>query len=130
MEFDVPIFTATQTTRSGYTSSDPGLEDTSESFGVPATADYMFSLVSNETLQELNQVKITQLKNRYNDPNRYKSFVVGIDRSRMKLYDTEQSAQDLIDSPVEKIDKETGEITTVEKFGKKKFNKESFKDFK
>ena len=131
VEFDVPIFTATQTTRSGYASSDPGLEDTSESFGVPATADYMFSLVSNETLQELNQVKITQLKNRYNDPNRYKSFVVGIDRARMKLYDTEQSAQEgLIDGPTEKIDNETGEILEETKFGKKKLNKKSFKDFK
>lgn len=130
VEFDVPIFTATQTTRSGYSNSDPGLEDTSESFGVPATADLMFSIVSNEMLQELNQIKVGQLKNRYNDPNKYRSFVIGIDRARMTLYDTEQSAQeDLIDGP-EKIDKDTGEILKDDGFGKKKFNKDAFKGFK
>lgn len=130
VEFNVPIVTATQTTRSGYSNSDPGLEDTSESFGVPATADFLFTLVSNETLQELNQIKVSQKKNRYNDPNKYKSFVIGVDRARMKLYDTEQSAQeDLIDGP-EKIDSTTGEILSNDKFGKKKFNKEAFKEFK
>ena len=99
VEFEVPIVSATQTTRSGFTSSDPGLEDTSESFGLPATADFMFALISTEELQQLNQILIKQLKNRYNDPNHFKRFVVGIDRAKMKLYDVEQSAQeDLVDS--------------------------------
>jgi replicative DNA helicase len=99
VEFDVPIVSATQTTRSGFTSSDPGLEDTSESFGLPATADFMFALISTEELQQLNQILIKQLKNRYNDPGYFKRFVVGIDRAKMKLYDVEQSAQeDLVDS--------------------------------
>jgi len=94
VEYNVPIVSATQTTRSGYTNSDPGLEDTSESFGLPATADFMFALVSNEELEELNQIIVKQLKNRYNDPSYYKRFVVGIDRSKMKLYDVEASAQE------------------------------------
>jgi replicative DNA helicase len=94
VEFSVPIVSATQTTRSGFTSSDPGLEDTSESFGLPATADFMFALVSTEELEQLGQLMVKQLKNRYNDPNTYKRFMVGIDRSKMKLYDVEQSAQD------------------------------------
>lgn len=128
VEFNVPIFTATQTTRSGYSNSDPGLEDTSESFGVPHTADLMFSLVSNETLQELNQVKVGQLKNRYNDPNKYRSFVIGIDRARMTLYDTEQSAQeDLLDGPT--MDK-TSVGERIDGESKKKFNKDAFKGFK
>lgn len=93
VEYNVPIVSATQTTRSGYTNSDPGLEDTSESFGLPATADFMFALVSNEELEALNQIIVKQLKNRYNDPSFYKRFVVGIDRAKMKLYDTEASAQ-------------------------------------
>ena len=94
VEFSVPIVSATQTTRSGFTSSDPGLEDTSESFGLPATADFMFALISTEELEQLNQLMVKQLKNRYNDPNTFKRFVVGIDRGKMKLYDVEQSAQD------------------------------------
>lgn len=99
VEFDVPIVSATQTTRSGFTSSDPGLEDTSESFGLPATADFMFALISTEELQQLNQIMIKQLKNRYNDPSYFKRFVVGIDRAKMKLYDVEQGAQDdLVDA--------------------------------
>ena len=99
VEFDVPIVSATQTTRSGFTSSDPGLEDTSESFGLPATADFMFALISTEELQQLNQILIKQLKNRYNDPNYFKRFVIGIDRAKMKLYDVEQGAQDdLVDA--------------------------------
>jgi replicative DNA helicase len=93
VEYNVPIVSATQTTRSGYTNSDPGLEDTSESFGLPATADFMFALVSNEELEALNQIIVKQLKNRYNDPSFYKRFVVGIDRAKMKLYDVEASAQ-------------------------------------
>jgi replicative DNA helicase len=94
VEFSVPIVSATQTTRSGFTSSDPGLEDTSESFGLPATADFMFALISTEEMEQLNQLMVKQLKNRYNDPNTFKRFVIGIDRGKMKLYDVEQSAQD------------------------------------
>ena len=101
VEFDVPIVSATQTTRSGYGSSDPGLEDTSESFGLPATADLMFALVSNEELESQGQIMVKQLKNRYNDPSSNKRFVIGIDRSRMKLFDVSDSQQNLVqDVPV------------------------------
>ena len=93
-EANVPIVSATQTTRSGYGSSDVELTDTSESFGLPATADLMFALISTEELEELGQILVKQLKNRYNDLNMYKRFVVGIDRAKMRLYDCEQSAQD------------------------------------
>ena len=98
VEFNVPIISATQTTRSGYSNSDVGLEDTSESFGLPATADLMFALISNEELEGLGQILVKQLKNRYNDPSANKRFVIGVDRSKMKLYDVEQSAQNIIDS--------------------------------
>lgn len=94
VENNLPIVSATQTTRSGYTNSDVGLEDTSESFGLPATADLMFALISTEELQELDQILVKQLKNRYNDPNVNKRFVVGIDRPKMRLYDAEDAAQD------------------------------------
>ena len=94
VEVNVPIISATQTTRSGYGSSDVELTDTSESFGLPATADLMFALISTEELEELGQILVKQLKNRYNDINMYKRFVVGIDRAKMRLYDCEQSAQD------------------------------------
>ena len=93
VEFNVPIVSATQTTRSGFSNTDVGLEDTSESFGLPATADLMFALISTEELDDLGQILVKQLKNRYNDPTKYKRFVIGIDRSRMKLYDVEESAQ-------------------------------------
>ena len=93
VEFNVPIVSATQTTRSGFTSSDPGLEDTSESFGLPATADLMFALISSEELEELNQIMVKQLKNRYSDPTFHKRFVLGVDRAKMRLYDVEQGAQ-------------------------------------
>ena len=93
VENNLPIVSATQTTRSGYTNSDPGLEDTSESFGLPATADFMFALVTNEELQNLNQILVKQLKNRYSDPNHFKRFVVGVDRAKMRLYDVEDTAQ-------------------------------------
>lgn len=93
VEFNVPVFSATQTTRSGYSNTDVGLEDTSESFGLPATADLMFALISTDELAQLNQIMVKQLKNRYNDPNVNKRFVIGVDRSRMKLYNVEQSAQ-------------------------------------
>jgi replicative DNA helicase len=99
VEFNLPIMSATQTTRSGFGSSDPGLVDTSESFGLPATADLMFALISTEELEGLGQIMVKQLKNRYNDPTIYKRFVVGIDRAKMRLYDCEQSAQkDILDS--------------------------------
>ena len=98
VEFDLPIVSATQTTRSGFTSSDPNLTDTSESFGLPATADLMFALISSEELEQLGQIMVKQLKNRYNDPTINKRFVVGIDRAKMRLYDVEQSAQqDILD---------------------------------
>jgi len=120
VEFGVPIVSATQTTRSGYTSSDPGLEDTSESFGLPATADLMFALISSEELEALNQIMVKQLKNRYSDPTTHKRFVLGIDRSKMKLYDVEQSAQggiaDAGSNPVMKSEN--------------KFEKKDFKSFK
>jgi replicative DNA helicase len=93
VEYNVPIVSATQTTRSGFTSSDPGLEDTSESFGLPATADLMFALISSEELEELGQIMVKQLKNRYNDPTYLKRFTLGVDRAKMKLYDVEQAAQ-------------------------------------
>ncbi len=99
VEFNVPIMSATQTTRSGFGSSDVELTDTSESFGLPATADLMFALISTEELEGLGQIMVKQLKNRYNDPTIFKRFVVGIDRAKMRLYDVEQSAQnDILDS--------------------------------
>ena len=104
VEFNVPIFSATQTTRSGFVSTDIGLEDTSESFGLPATADFMFALMSNDELESLGQMKVKQLKNRYNDPSVNKTFVIGVDRSKMRLYDVEGSAQTLIDSNISKTE--------------------------
>ena len=98
VEFDVPIFSATQTTRTGYVSTDIGLEDTSESFGLPATADFMFALMSNEELEALGQMKVKQLKNRYNDPAINRSFIIGVDRPKMRLYDVENNAQNIVDS--------------------------------
>ena len=115
VEFDVPIVSATQTTRSGYTSSDPGLEDTSESFGLPATADLMFALISSEELETEGQIMVKQLKNRYNDPNANKRFVIGIDRSRMRLYDAEHATDGVMDD--------------VPAFDRSQMN-ERFKDFK
>ena len=118
VEFDVPIFSATQTTRSGYGNSDVGLEDTSESFGLPATADLMFALISTEELEKQGQMMVKQLKNRYNDPTAYKRFVIGVDRSKMRLFDVDENEQTLTDdTPV--FDKsETHE------------NMSKFKDFK
>jgi len=102
VEFNVPVVSATQTTRGGYGNSDVELTDTSESFGLPATADLMFALISTEELEDLNQLMIKQLKNRYNDPTIHKRFVIGIDRAKMRLYDAEVSAQDglMNDQPV------------------------------
>ena len=117
VEYGVPIVSATQTTRSGFSSSDPGLEDTSESFGLPATADLMFALITSEELEEMGQIMVKQLKNRYNDPTFYKRFTIGIDRAKMKLYDVEQSGQEGL------IDVGSVEIP-------KKLNKKSFDGFK
>ena len=99
VEFDVPVVSATQTTRGGYNNDDVGLEDTSESFGLPATADFMFALISNDELKGQNQIMVKQLKNRYNDPGMHQRFVVGVDRSKMRLFDVDQS-----DSPLNKIE--------------------------
>ena len=117
VEANVPIVSATQTTRSGFGSSDVELTDTSESFGLPATADLMFALISTEDLEGLNQIMVKQLKNRYNDPTMNKRFVIGIDRAKMRLYDCEQSAQeDIVDSGQEE------EYTPEEKTFKKSFD--------
>ena len=93
VEFNLPIVSATQTTRSGFSNTDVELTDTSESFGLPATADFMFALISTEELEGLNQIMVKQLKNRYNDPTLYKRFMIGIDRAKMRLYDLEDIAQ-------------------------------------
>ncbi len=127
VEYELPIVSATQTTRSGYTNSDPGLEDVSESFGLPATADFMFSIVSNEELEQLNQILVKQQKNRYADPSYFRKFIVGVDRAKMKLYDVEQSGQDgILDSG-----QDDGPDKPINSFGKneKRFGDE-FGDFK
>ena len=119
VEANVPILSATQTTRSGFASSDVDLTDTSESFGLPATADLMFALISTEELEGLNQIMVKQLKNRYNDPTIFKRFIVGIDRAKMRLYDCEQKAQeDVLDSG------------TKEDYNEEKAPKKSFAEFK
>ena len=119
VETNVPIMSATQTTRSGFVSTDVGLEDTSESFGLPATADLMFALISTEELDDLNQIAVKQLKNRYNDPTVNKRFVLGIDRAKMRLYDVDMKEQNLVDS---------GDDTPT--FDKTSFGEKSFEDFK
>ena len=119
VEANVPILSATQTTRSGFASSDVDLTDTSESFGLPATADLMFALISTEELEGLNQIMVKQLKNRYNDPTIFKRFIVGIDRAKMRLYDCEQKAQeDVLDSG------------TKEEYNEEKVPKKTFAEFK
>ena len=116
VEFKLPIVTATQTNRQGFTSTDVGLEDTSESFGLPATADLMIALISTEELEELDQIMVKQLKNRYNDPTYYRRFIIGVDRSRMKLYDCEQSAtEELHDSGPAFDNSESGQRISGEK---------------
>ena len=118
VEFELPIVSATQTTRSGFTNSDPGLEDVSESFGLPATADFMCAIISNEQLEQLNQIMVKQQKNRYNDPSYYKKFILGVDRAKMRLYDVEQGGQDdLLDSGQDNgPDKPINTFGTREKF--------------
>ena len=117
VEFDLPIFSATQTTRSGYSNSDVGLEDTSESFGLPATADLMFALISTEELEKDGQMMVKQLKNRYNDPTQHKRFVIGVDRSKMRLYDVEESQQNLMDDTPVFDNTTSGERMSQDKFG-------------
>jgi archaellum biogenesis ATPase FlaH len=131
VEFNVPIVTATQTTRSGYSNSDVGLEDTSESFGLPATADFMFALIKqSEELADLNQIVVKQLKNRYGDPNLNSRFIIGVDRSKMRLYDVENSAQeDLLDGPVMDNTKFGNEDNERSK-PKSKFDRAKFAGFK
>jgi archaellum biogenesis ATPase FlaH len=131
VEFNVPIISATQTTRSGYSNSDVGLEDTSESFGLPATADFMFALIKqSEELADLNQIVVKQLKNRYGDPNLNSRFIVGVDRSKMRLYDVENSAQDdLLDGPVMDNTKFGNEDNERSK-PKSKFDRAKFAGFK
>ena len=121
VEANVPIFSATQTTRSGFASSDVDLTDTSESFGLPATADLMFALIATEELEGLGQIMVKQLKNRYNDPTYNRRFVIGVDRTKMRLYDCEQQAQDdLLDSGQE-VEYNEGEEKTTKKFAEFKF---------
>lgn len=124
VEQNVPIISATQTTRSGFTNTDLGLEDTSESFGLPATADFMFALISSEELQDLNQMMVKQLKNRYSDPATNRKFVIGVDRPKMKLYDVEQKAQaDIAD------DKRDDDAPLFDRSKNSKFDKNLFKTF-
>ena len=125
VEFNVPLVSATQTTRSGYGSSDVDLTDTSESFGLPATADLMFALISTEELEEQNQIMVKQLKNRYYDPTLNKRFVVGIDRAKMRLYNVEQEAQNnIMDSGQVKLNEDTVKVLT--NASKNKFNDFTF----
>lgn len=120
IEFDLPIITATQTNRTGYSNSEVELTDTSESFGVPMSADIMFALINSEELESLGQIMVKQLKNRYDDPGRLRRFVIGVDRSKMKLYDVDDSAQEgLIDIEVPIFD--SGDFAQAEKFNKNKF---------
>jgi replicative DNA helicase len=127
VEYNVPVLSATQTTRGGYGNTDVGLEDTSESFGLPATVDLMFALISTEELENLNQILVKQLKNRYNDPSYYKRFVIGVDRARMKLYDVEESAQNNISDSGQ----DQGLVFDKGDFGKRmKQAGDGFNDFK
>lgn len=129
VEFDVPIVSATQTTRSGYTSSDLGLEDTSESFGLPATADFMFAIISTEEFESLNQVLVKQLKNRYSDVGSNRRFMLGVDRRKMRFYDVDQDAQEnLLDGPV--MDNTEFGKQEKNRTGTSKFNKNMFEAFK
>ena len=133
VEFNVPIVSATQTTRSGYSNSDVGLEDTSESFGLPATADFMFALVTSDELRQLNQIMVKQLKNRYGDPAVHKRFVIGVDYSKMRLYNVEASAQEdlMQDDDIPVFDtSSSGSRMNEESKPVNKFNKNKFQGFK
>ena len=123
VENKIPIVSATQTTRSGYSNTDVGLEDTSESFGLPATADLMFAIISTEQMEELGQIMVKQLKNRYNDPTVNRKFVIGIDRAKMKLFDVSQAAQDtLVDTGQVEDDTPSFDVATGGKFKKRDFS--------
>jgi|TARA_R110000744_G_scaffold3882_7_gene14306 archaellum biogenesis ATPase FlaH len=119
VEFNLPVMTATQTTRSGFGNSDIGLEDTSESFGLPATADLMLALISNDELKSLGQIMVKTLKNRYADPGMHERFVVGVDRSKMKLYDIDPEDQTLMNDGAGKAAEDTGPIFDLTTAGKK-----------
>ena len=121
VEANVPIFSATHTTRSGFASSDVDLTDTSESFGLPATADLMFALISTEELEGLGQIMVKQLKNRYNDPTYNRRFVIGVDRTKMRLYDCEQSAQDDVLDSGQDVEYNDNENKVAKKFAEFKF---------
>jgi hypothetical protein len=130
VEFNVPVVSATQTTRSGYSNSDVGLEDTSESFGLPATADFMFALITSEDLEQEGHIMVKQLKNRYSDPGTHRRFVVGVDRSKMRLTHVDDAVDGLMDDrPV----MDNGKFTQDD-FDKNKkpnkFDRSKFKDFK
>ena len=127
VEYAVPILSATQTTRSGFANTDVELTDTSESFGLPATVDFMFALISSEELEGLNQLLVKQLKNRYGDPSYYKKFVIGVDRSKMKLYNVESSAQENISESGQDVD--DGPVFDKSDFGKR-VRTEEFEGFK
>jgi archaellum biogenesis ATPase FlaH len=127
VEFNVPIVSATQTTRSGYSNSDVDVTDTSESFALPATADFMLALVTSEELESLGQIMAKQLKNRYTDLGKCRRFVLGIDRIKMKLYDVEEDAQDLVDDRPVMDKSEFGQRDNVKK---KKFGLNDFEGFK
>lgn len=125
IEFNVPIITATQTTRSGYTNTDVGLEDTSESFGLPQTADLMFALISTEEMEAMGQIMVKQLKNRYSDIYKHRRFVVGIDRAKMRLYNVEQSAQEDIVNDIPAFNN----TTSGSRIKSESINKDKFKGF-
>ena len=130
VEFNIPLITATQTNRSGYSNSDVELTDTSESFGLPATADFMFALISTEELENLNQIMVKQLKNRYGDPSLYRRFVVGVDRAKMKLYDVELGLQNLVDDTPPVFDNTKSGRRYEENYSQKNFDKSKFDSFK
>jgi hypothetical protein len=121
VEYNVPVFTATQTNRDGYTNTDLGLENTSESFGLPQTADFMFAMIRTEDLDKMDQVVVKQLKNRYNDLASNRKFILGINRSKMKLYTVEESAQEGLVGVGAESDVGTGEKNFSSKFKRKSF---------
>jgi hypothetical protein len=122
VEFNVPIVSATQTTRSGYGNSDVELTDTSESFGLPATADFMFAIITNEDLEKLGQLLVKQLKNRYNDPSQHKRFMIGVERAKMRLYDLDISAQKNLVQEDRKSEPEKPTFLSSKMFAKKNFD--------
>ena len=131
VEYSLPVVSATQTTRSGYASTDVDLTDTSESFGLPATADFMFALMSNEDLEQMNQLMVKQLKNRYNDPTAFKRFVIGVDREKMRLYDVENAAQsNIVDSGVDLDDNKLTDMSFKKLFDNNGNNTPDFSGIK